>query len=370
MSFLSSVAPLVDHGLAFDRFGDADASSLVELFRTVWGDEYPSPDVYNPDYLAEANRTGAICSYVCRDATGRVVGHLALVRSAPFEGTMELAQGLVHPAYRGAGVLSRMMEVVIGEAGRSHHCTTLFGTAVCNHVMSQRSLSACGFTPSAFEIDYTPARLFAKEGSARGRVATVYAFRSLAPAPEQVTYLPRAYAAVVADIFRGANTHRRFLYSRADLPLGEASAIAVADVPTLDLTKITVARAGRDLARRVQDVERQARNDNRAVVQALVDMSTPGVDTAVETLRAAGFWFAGVLPRYLDADAFLMQKTLATPNFEEVKAYAPAAQDLLRVVQADWFRANVSLVVTARRRLARPDPHAGGEGRRSPSRNA
>ena len=353
MSFLSSNTPIVDHGLSIDRFRDEDASSLADLFHTIYGNEYPSPDVYDPDFLTEANRKGTVCSYVCRDETGRVAAHLALVKSAPYDGAREMAQGLVHPAYRGAGLLSRLIELVIAEAARSHHCTTLFATAVCNHVMSQRSLAGSGFSESAFEIDYTPARLFAKEEASQGRVATVFKFRSLKPAPELVAYLPRAYAAVITDIFQAADTHRRFLNPRPDLPLPKTSIADVADVPTLDLTKITVACAGRDLADRIHEVECRARNAGRAVVQVLVDMSTPTVDAAVEVLRAAGFWFGGVLPRYLNADAFLMQKTLSVPNFEEVKAYSPAAQDLLHVVQADWFRANVSVMVTAPRDSAR-----------------
>ena len=105
-------------------------------------------------------------------------------------------------------------------------------------------------------------------------------------------------------------------------------------------------------------VERQARSTGRAVVQVLLDMGTPTVDAAVESLRAAGYWFGGVLPRYLNADAFLMQKTLSLPNFEEVKADSSAARDLLQVVQADWFRANVSVMVTAPRDSARPITHS------------
>ncbi len=349
MSFLSSIPPIVDHGLAIDRFRDEDASSLVDLFRTIYGDAYPCPDVYDPDYLAGANRQGTICSYVCRDQTGRVAAHLALVRSAPFAGAMEVAQGLVHPTYRGAGLLSRLMDLVIEEAGRSHDCETLFATPVCNHVMSQRSLASAGFTDAAFEIDYTPARLFAKEGASRGRVATLFAFRTLKPSPDLDMHLPRAYAPVITDLFRQAGTPRRFVHPHTDLPLPTTSVAEVADVPTLDLTKITVARAGRDLADRVLAVERQARSSDRAVVQVLVDMGTPTVDAAVEMLRAAGYWFGGVLPRYLNADALLMQKTLSTPNFEEVKVYAPAARTLLQVVQGDWFRANVSVLITAPR---------------------
>lgn len=354
MSFLSSSTPIVDHGLSLDRFRDEDASSLAELFHTIYGDEYPSPDVYDPDFLAEANRNGSINSYVCHDETGRVVAHLALVRSAPFEGAREVAQGLVHPAYRGAGLLSRLMEMVVQDAGRLHQCSTLFATAVCNHVMSQRSLAGGGFSESAFEIDYTPARLFAKERASSGRVATVFAFRSLKPAPELVSYLPRAYASVITGMFQDTGTHRRFLHPRPDLPLPNTSVAEVTDVPTLDVTKVTVACAGRDLGDRVHEIERHARSAGRAVVQVLLDMSTPTVDAAVEALRAAGFWFGGVLPRYLNADAFLMQKTLSTPNFEEVKAASSTAKDLLQVVQADWFRANVSVMVTAPRDRARP----------------
>ena len=349
MSFLSSIAPIVDDALTLGRFQDEDATSLSDLFRRIYGDAYPSTDVYDPDYLADTNRKGTTCSYVCRDPSGQVTAHLALVGSAPFAGTMEVAQGLVHPAYRGAGLLNRLMDLVIEEADRSHDCATLFATPVCNHVMSQRSLATAGFTDAAVAIDYTPARLFAKEGASRGRVATLFSSRTLKPSPELISYLPRAYASVIADIFQEASAPRRFLRPQADQPLSQTSAVAVTDVPSLDMTKITVADAGRDLTDRVQGIERQARSDGRAVVQVLVDMSTPTVDSAVEMLRAAGYWFGGVLPRYLNADALLMQKTLATPNFEEVKADSPAAQDLLHIVQADWLRANVAVLVTAPR---------------------
>ena len=358
MSFLSSIAPIIDHDLSVGQFRDEDAASLSSLFRTIYGDAYPSTDVYDPGYLADANRKGTIRSYVCRDQTGEVAAHLALVQSAPFSGTMEVAQGLVHPTYRGAGLLSRLMDLVIEEADRSHDCATLFATPVCNHVMSQRSLASAGFTDAAFEIDYTPARLFAKEGSSRGRVATLFSSRTLKPSPELVSYLPRAYGSVIADIFRKADAQRRFLRPQADLTLPRMSVADAIEVPTLDLAKITVAHAGRDLTDRVQTVEQQARSDGRVVVQVLVDMSTPTVDAAIEALRADGYWFGGVLPRYLNADALLMQKTLSTPNFEEVKAYSPAAQDLLHIVQADWLRANVAVLVTAPRSSTKPLPRS------------
>ena len=369
MSFLSSVAPIIDHDLSVGRFREEDAASLSSLFRTIYGDAYPSTDVYDPSYLADANRKGTICSYICRDQTGEVAAHLALVQSAPFSGTMEVAQGLVHPTYRGAGLLSRLMELVIEEADRSHDCATLFATPVCNHVMSQRSLASAGFTDAAFEVDYTPARLFAKEGSSRGRVATLFSSRTLKPSPELVSYLPRAYASVIADIFREANAQRRFLRAQADLPLPKTSVADVTDVPTLDLAKITVTDAGRDFTGRVQTVEQQARRDGRVVVQVLVDMSTPTLDAAVEMLRSAGYWFGGVLPRYLNADALLMQKTLSTPNFDEVKAYSAAARDLLRIVQADWLRANVAVLVTAPGSNTNPMPRSHATANAYPNRH-
>ena len=322
------------------------ARRLSTCFRTIYGDAYPSPSVYDPDHLVEANRTGKMISMVARDIECRVVGHLALLESAPFAGALEVAQGLVHPQYRGVGLLSRLMEHIVAEAKKIPTCAALFSTAGCNHVMSQRSLGGCGFADTAFEIDYAPARLFAHEGASSGRVATLFQSRTLRSSPELSVYLPRAYASAIMDIFNASGDVRRYLNPRQNLPLPQKSDTAITDIATLDVMRLTVACAGDDLDVEVEELERQARQDGRSVAQVLVDLSTPTADAAVETLRQRGFWFGGVLPRYMNADALLMQKTLACPNFIEVKAHSEKAQQLLQLVEADWVRASAPILVT------------------------
>lgn len=346
MSFLPNVAPLAEIDLDIQRFRDGDGASLAELFRTIYGDAYPSPNVYDPAHLIEANRSGKTISVVARDLEGRVVGHLALVESAPFSGALEVAQGLVHPQYRGVGLLSRLMARVVEEAERLPNCAALFSTAVCNHVMSQRSLEGCGFSDMAFEVDYAPARLFAHEQSSNGRVATLFQFRTLRPSPELAVYLPRAYASAIKGIFDASGDMRRYMHPRQNLPLPLKSDTAITDIPTLDVTRLTVACAGDDLGNRVDELEAHAVDEGRAVVQVLLDLSSPTADAAVEVLRQRGFWFGGVLPRYLNADALLMQKTIACPNFFEIKAHSETAQQLLQLVEADWVRASTPILVT------------------------
>ena len=346
MSFLPNAAPLADIPLDIERFRAGDGPSLVELFRTIYGGEYPSPSVYDANHLIEANRTGKMISVVARDVEGRVVGHLALVESAPFAGALEVAQGLVHPQYRGIGLLSRLMSSVVAEAERIPNCAALFSTAVCNHVMSQRSLESCGFADTAFEIDYAPARLFAHERSSNGRVATLFQSRTLRPSPELSVYLPRAYASAIIGIFKASGDLRRYLNPRQNLPLPQESDAAITDIAPLDVMRLTVTCAGDDLDTQVDELERQAGHEGRAVAQVLVDMSTPTVDAAVETLRRRGFWFGGVLPRYMNADALLMQKTMACPDFTEIKAHSETARQLLQFVEADWVRASAPILVT------------------------
>jgi hypothetical protein len=60
------------------------------------------------------------------------------------------------------------------------------------------------------------------------------------------------------------------------------------------------------------------------------------VATAVEILRARGFFLGGVLPRWFDQDGLLMQKVPPQPNWEGIKIYSSNNQRIFQLVHQDW----------------------------------
>jgi hypothetical protein len=112
----------------------------------------------------------------------------------------------------------------------------------------------------------------------------------------------------------------------------------VADLPRFDLVRVTISAIGADLPARMAAIERQARRDGRAMVQAVLTLGSAAADAGCDALRRAGFWYGALLPRWLDDDALLLQKALGEPWFEDIQAYTNDAQALLRFVRADADR--------------------------------
>jgi hypothetical protein len=101
-----------------DLFRPEDAPGVARLFRLVYGDDYPIKTFIEPQRLVEENAAGQTLSSVARTPKGDIVGHCALVRSAPFERLFESASGAVLPAYRrgsvGTELLAHGPKVVAG----------------------------------------------------------------------------------------------------------------------------------------------------------------------------------------------------------------------------------------------------------------
>ena len=319
-----------------DRFRPKDAPAITAGFKAVYGDHYLSASVYDPNYFIQANRDGALRSYVARDRTGRVVGHLAMARSAPFDGLREVAQGIVLPEHRQAGLLSRLIYHLIGEAERMPRCCGLFGTALTNHTISQRALSKTGFRDIGFEVGYVPARMFDREGSANGAVATVIQYLPVRRERWHPIHLPPLYAGFLTGTLRRLGESRHFQPPDEALPTGAVSDLEMTDLPRFDMTRLLIRSAASDLGDEIASMERQARAAGRRMLQAVLDLASPGCGPAADLLRDHGFWLGGLLPRWFDGDGLLMQKSLDRPNFAAVETYSEEAQSLLQLIEDDF----------------------------------
>jgi hypothetical protein len=85
--------------------------------------------------------------------------------------------------------------------------------------------------------------------------------------------------------------------------------------------------------------EEEAAGQGSQVVQAWLPLGRPWVGAAVEELRSRGYFFGGLLPRWMDSDALLMQRLAASPDWEGIQLAFDTGRRLAEMARADWERA-------------------------------
>jgi hypothetical protein len=321
-----------------DLFRPEDAAGVARLFRSVYGEGYAVRTYLEPELLIQQNAARRTISSVARTARGEVVGHNALFNSAAHPGTYESGAGAVHAAYRGGkGIFTHMFEHGLEIARTLPHINAVFCEPVCNHVFSQKMVYKSGFPPRALEVDLISAAAHTEEGGPKGRVAAFLCFRTIRRRPHAV-YLPAPYMDALNALYEGLDDERDFRISKEDAPVGRVSTIRPQIFETAGVARIAVDQAGGDFEVRTKALERELQGKQIVVIQIWLDLSSPWVGGAVETLRRRGYFLGGALPRWFDSDGMLMQKVLKRPDWEGIHVYGERSAEILQIVRADWER--------------------------------
>lgn len=322
-----------------DSFRPEDAKGIVELFRAVYGENYPIRLFYDPEAITAANREGRYYSIVARTNAGKVIGATHLFRSAPCQSLYESGLGLVLKEFRNSGATIRLMDFLFGEfVPRNPQIEEIFGEAVCNHPYMQKSVTRFHYIETAIEVALMPAEAYTQEKSAEGRVATLNAFRCYKPKPHRI-FLPAPYEQELRRIYARLDDARDIVPSEAQIPDGVPSHAELDVFDFARVARIAVHDIGTDFRDCIRDLESEAGIRKAVVFQVSLDLTQPWVGEAVAILREKGYFFGGALPRWFDNDGLLMQKLLCPPDFEGIVMVSDFAKELLNVIKADWQRA-------------------------------
>ncbi len=312
-----------------------DAPGICLLFQAVYGDKYPVKRFYKPEELAEALDTGENYSVVARKENGDIIGHMALFRAAPYPGLYECGAGLVLPEYRQEGINQLMLYCVYERLAAELGIAETWGEAVCNHVYMQKTVRRYKHIETALEIDLMPAETYAKEKSSSGRVTSLSAFRSHISRPHTV-YLPTVYEKALRSIYSELDDRRTIEVCGGTPPAGTCSRAAWEVFEFPGVVRIAVTAIGEDFESYFNGLENEILTGKIKVVQVSVNLGCPWVGRAVEALRGRGYFIGGILPRWFDEDALLMQKIVGRPNWEGIHLFSDWARELLRIVKNDW----------------------------------
>jgi len=287
------------------------------------------------DLLIEENLAGRVISSIAKTAKGDIVGHNAIFNLAPCRKVYESGAGLVHADYRGGhGIFTQLVAHGLALGRERPDVDQVFGEPVCNHPFSQKMSRTLGFVTRAIEVCMMPARAYAKEASAKGRVTTLLDFITLKPSPCTV-HVPKAYESIFPIFYEDMDDERQFDLSAQPLSFQRTTL----DTQVFDfaqVSRVAVKALGRDFPTVMQAEENRLLQQGIRVIQVWLSSGDPSVGEAVDNLRSSGYFFGGVLPRWFDSDGILMEKLVDEPVWEDINICFDRAQTLMGLIRKDW----------------------------------
>ena len=327
-----------EQGFVIDRFRDADALGVANLFLSVYGQGYPFQQYYDPEWLMAANASGDVVSIVARTPKGDIVSHMAAYRSAAVNPRLyEGGIGLTLPDYRALQASSKIMQY-LREIFPTLALDGMYGEAVCNHIGMQKICYVNNLVDTALEIDLMPAEAYVTEKSAEGRVSCLFNVFSLKPM-SQTLHIPARYMDATRFII-DALPAGRTLKLASLAPTVERSQIETRIFDFAAVSRCQIIACGQDVAGALADMERQADEEKCTTRQAFLNLADPGIGLAADLLREHGYFLAGITPRWFGGDGLLLQKLIHPPGFGHVKLCHDRARQLLSLVEEDWRTLN------------------------------
>jgi len=311
-----------------------DAAGVVELYKGVYGDEYPIKAVYDAEDVIRQQENGDMIRIICRSSEGRVVGQTAAYRSCLSNPALyEEGQGIVLPQFRNQGIIERCMTYSNREI-YPQMMEQLWGEAVCNHVFMQKACARLGWYETGLEIDLMPAASYQKEQSSQGRVSALLMFESY-KIRAQTVYLPEIYEEGLRYLYSVYDFGHTFLPARGSLATtptrGQSQIFDGAGV-----ARFTISELGSDFEKYLLQQEKEAFDKDTCILQVYLNLASPASAAAIDILRRHRYFLGGVLPRWFDTDGLLMQKTINPPGFANIKLYSDRASKLLAIIEVDY----------------------------------
>jgi hypothetical protein len=280
---------------------------------------------------------------VARTPTGDVIGHCALFASPCCEFLFEEGQLVVIPAYRNEAVAGQLVRYGLEVLAPCVPAQELFGKAVCNHSISQKIGADCGFFETALEVDYIPEAAYQKEKSAAGPVSALWMFRCYQDFPHDV-FLPEMYADIMHFLYAGLTSRRNFKKQDFKTSHDSASRVHIHFFGLQKVARMYVETIGSDFISVIERLEQTINANGSPISQVYLPLGNSSAGTAVEMLRAKGYFLGGLLLRWFNQDGLLMQK-MSTPHFDQIHLYSARAEQLLGFIRCDWeataFRAQI-----------------------------
>jgi GNAT superfamily N-acetyltransferase len=286
------------------RLVPQDASNLVALFKSCYGDTYGNSSFYDVEGLAETIESEKLRSVVADDGSS-LLGHMGITIRHAEAIVCETGNTVVHPSARGKGVMKQLAEglrdlvVHEGFVGYIHFPTTA-------HDIMQRSSVSRGGLETGIMLAYVGAETdYEAIEREDGRLAATVVYQPLLPIPERYLYYPAHYRELLHTIYESLGIQRLDLSTSDEVPPHAPHGHVTAEHnPQRASLHLFLHNAGDDLANLVRAQIEKYRPE---VTYIDLPLDEPRIDITIEILKKEGFFYCALLPEFSHTDLLRMQ---------------------------------------------------------------
>ena len=325
----NSPASLKPNSIHIRDFKEGDEEAISRLIYSNYTYSYYKALFYYPKKIKELNEKGEIASIVAYDEEAGVVGHFALVK-LPEANCAEIGVAVVHPDFKGRGIMNAMLERVL-EKAKEMRLDAIFGEAVMLHPFSQRANLSHGFGESALVLGIVPNTISLRDKNALHtdkRTAVLVAYKVLQKERENEIFLPKRYEGLVRRIYE--NNHLEIVPKQPSAKLLEQKV-------TYELSHYT--NTGTIVIDSLfEHIRHTIKHYLILLYKKHVDMifadinlmRCEKIDEVIKRLHKEGFVFSGVLFYRRNEDDYLRLQLVNSDNVEtdKIVCYSPFCTEL------------------------------------------
>jgi anti-sigma regulatory factor (Ser/Thr protein kinase)/RimJ/RimL family protein N-acetyltransferase len=333
-----------DDDLSYDLVDvtPADARDIAKLIYRTYGDTYSKEELYYPDTIEQALRNDEKFGVIVRTEYGAAVGYFAVLRSDDSD-VGEVGEAVVDVNHRRRGLMTRMLEALI-ERAEEEGLLGVFGEAVTAHEISQRANARFDFVSSALCLAYQPTERFTGLIDDYPQpISNLIDFKPLVPYDTVTPHLPEPYAETLRTVYDELGA----VVVKPDDRPGPLPAEAVLDARIeygFQHAILVVEEPGADVVEQVEQTIADLNGTDLNAMYVDLPLRSPHTPALTERLREAGFFFAGLMPRFhRELDHLRLQRPMVALDPDAIVVYSDLAHRLKERVVAELEQNQMAL---------------------------
>ncbi len=331
----NSPASLKPSSITIRDYQPGDEEAISRLIYSNYTYSYYKSLFYYPKKIKELNEKGEIFSIVAEDANAGVVGHFALVKLAEAN-CAEIGVAVVHPDFKGHGIMNAMLERVLEKANEVH-LHAIFGEAVMLHPFSQRANLSHGFGESALVLGIVPNTISLRDKNALHtdkRTAVLVAYKILQEKRKNALFLPKKYEELVSRIY--ANNHLKIERAKPTRNKGQRVTYELSHYT--NTATLVIDNLSEHIRSTIKHYLMLLYKKHVDMIFADINlMRCEEIDEVVKKLQKEGFVFSGVLFYRRNEDDYLRLQLVNSENVEtkNIVCYSDFCHELIETINKE-----------------------------------
>lgn len=314
--------------IVIKKMDESTAYLVSDLYRKVYGDDFPVKSVYDPEALVASNKSGDLVNLLAF-CDGEVAGQ-AMVGRSPWNITLFEMMGLiVLPEYRKSGIAELLSRELIEKILPGVNWTARYTESTTAHRGSQKVDVRMGHVHSALALNILPSDAYSHDElfNVKDRVSCVMSFAEKEGLMPQRVVLPDIYGEHLKEI---ASYLQPRVFDEDSGYIGADSEFSVYPFESAGTVYITATKTGGDFYRSLQKILQENSSSVTHILQLPLES---GISEAVREAQSLGFFLGGYLPRWFKgSDGLLLQRSEVS-DWSSIKVLPGAGERLLDMVR-------------------------------------